>query len=119
MLKPTRSFIGLTWLAVLLLAPAAGRACNVPVFRYALERWAADAYELVVFHREPLTTNQQALVASLLVANGQWLAGLAITLLLLCAVLSFFGIRWLSRRSLALRMEYRAEREPKIVKTQE
>ena len=37
-------------------------ACNVPVFRYALERWPADAYELVVFHREPLTTNQQALL---------------------------------------------------------
>jgi 4-hydroxybenzoate polyprenyltransferase len=55
--------------------------------------------------------------AGMLVANGQWLAGLAITILLLCAVLSFFGIRWLSRRSLAPRMDYRAEREPKSVKT--
>jgi len=30
------------------------RACSVPVFRYALEFWAADAYELTVFHRGPL-----------------------------------------------------------------
>ena len=78
MLKPTRSFIGLTWLAVLLLAPAAGRACNVPVFRYALERWAADAYELVVFHREPLTTNQQALVAALEKTANDLLANLSV-----------------------------------------
>ena len=25
-------------------------ACQVPVFRYALERWPADNYELVVLH---------------------------------------------------------------------
>src|SRR5262249_48348800 len=29
-------------------------ACNVPVFRYALERWPADPYEVIVFHRSPL-----------------------------------------------------------------
>lgn len=34
-------------------------ACNVPVFRYALERWEADPYEMVVFHREPLTPEQK------------------------------------------------------------
>jgi len=32
-----------------LAAPVA--ACQVPVFRYGLERWSADAYELVVFQR--------------------------------------------------------------------
>ncbi len=27
------------------------RACNVPVFRYAMERWAADPYQVVIYHR--------------------------------------------------------------------
>lgn len=30
-------------------------ACNVPVFRYALERWLVDPYEVYVFHRGPLS----------------------------------------------------------------
>ncbi|MFK8113279.1 MAG: hypothetical protein AB8B91_13810 [Rubripirellula sp.] len=29
-------------------------ACNVPVFRYALERWPADKYEVIVLHHEIL-----------------------------------------------------------------
>ena len=48
--------------------------------------------------------------ASMLLANGQYLAGISITLLLLCAVLSFFSIRWLSRRVQAGRIGYRADR---------
>lgn len=35
-------------------------ACSVPVFRYALERWQADPYEVVIFHRGEMTTEQQA-----------------------------------------------------------
>ena len=35
-------------------APAA-RACDVPVFRFALERWRPDVYEAVLFHRGELT----------------------------------------------------------------
>jgi len=50
--------------------------------------------------------------ASLLIANAQYLAGLAITLLLMCAVASFFGIRWLSRGSVLPRVHYREERSP-------
>lgn len=40
-------------LLVVLLATPAGSlwACSVPVFRYALERWANDPYQVVVFHR--------------------------------------------------------------------
>jgi hypothetical protein len=34
---------------------AAALACNIPVFRYALEQWRADPYQVVVFHRGPLT----------------------------------------------------------------
>jgi hypothetical protein len=37
-------------------------ACNVPVFRYALERWNPDAYEVHVFHQGPLTAEQRKLV---------------------------------------------------------
>ena len=40
-------------------------ACQVPVFRYALERWPADPYRVVVEHSEPLTDEQQLLVDSL------------------------------------------------------
>ena len=42
-------------------APAA-RACSIPVFRYALERWAADNYEVFAFHRGPLSPDQQDLI---------------------------------------------------------
>jgi hypothetical protein len=42
-------------LAALVLAPGSARACNIPVFRYALDRWPSDPYRLTVFHRGPLT----------------------------------------------------------------
>jgi len=34
--------------------------CAVPVFRYALERWAPDAYEAVIIRRGPLADNDPA-----------------------------------------------------------
>ena len=37
-------------------------ACNIPVFRYALERWRSDSYEVVVTHANDLTTEQIAFV---------------------------------------------------------
>ncbi len=37
-------------------------ACSVPVFRYALERWAPDSYGVIVFHRGPLSKVHQDLV---------------------------------------------------------
>ncbi len=40
-------------------APAC-RACSIPVFRYALERWPAEPYEAVVLHRGPLGPAEQA-----------------------------------------------------------
>ncbi len=40
-------------------------ACNIPVFRYALERWAPDACEILVFHEHQLTASQQRMVESL------------------------------------------------------
>jgi hypothetical protein len=40
-------------------------ACNVPVFRYALERWHPDPYHVTLFHRGALTEAQRALVRPL------------------------------------------------------
>jgi hypothetical protein len=51
-------------LAVLLSA-AAAPACNVPVFRYALEKWAADPFELTVLHRGRLAPADEALLKDL------------------------------------------------------
>ena len=39
-----------------------GSACSVPVFRYALERWPADVYDVLVFHRGGLPPKDQAVV---------------------------------------------------------
>lgn len=48
-------------LLVLMMAfasrPAAG--CNVPVFRYALERWKPSAYAIHVFHRGDLSAGER------------------------------------------------------------
>ncbi|MCI0458081.1 MAG: hypothetical protein L0Z62_14040 [Gemmataceae bacterium] len=52
-------------LALLLLGAAPAAACNVPVFRYALERWPADPYELILFHRGPLSPADKALADAL------------------------------------------------------
>ena len=37
-------------------------ACSVPVYRYALERWAADPYGVLIYHNGQLTDEQQKLV---------------------------------------------------------
>ena len=52
-------------LGALAILAGSARACNVPVFRYALERWAPDPYDVVVFHRGPLAAKVQALVETL------------------------------------------------------
>ena len=48
-----RRFLPLALLASV-AASAGERTCNIPVFRYALERWAAAPYEVVAFHRGPI-----------------------------------------------------------------
>jgi len=49
-------------------APSA-HACNIPVFRYALERWKSDAYDVIVFHDQPLTTEQTEFLQRLSAAS--------------------------------------------------
>lgn len=37
-------------------------ACNIPVFRYALERWKSDPYEMIVLHDTRLSVEQNLFV---------------------------------------------------------
>jgi len=41
--------------AMTLLIASVAHACQVPVFRFALERWRADVYEVLVLHNGPLS----------------------------------------------------------------
>ncbi len=51
---------------MLVLLATSAYACNIPVFRYALERWKADICELLVFHDGPLDDKAKLLVDSLM-----------------------------------------------------
>ncbi|QDT08454.1 hypothetical protein [Planctomycetes bacterium K23_9] len=42
------------------LLAATAQACNIPVFRYALERWKPDACEILVFFPDQLTKQQES-----------------------------------------------------------
>lgn len=61
-LGPRLTAVGRTFLIVLGIASAA-HACNVPVFRFALERWRPDPYRVTVFHRGTLSNADRALIA--------------------------------------------------------
>ena len=53
-------------ISLLAVASLGATACDVPVFRYALEQWPADYYQVTVFHQgAALSSNQQAVVAAL------------------------------------------------------
>ncbi len=45
--------------ALLIMAAFGASACNVPVFRYALERWPAENYEAFVFHKGAISPIDQ------------------------------------------------------------
>ncbi len=49
----------------LLLAVLPAMACDVPVFRYALERWRPAIYRVLVYHRGSLAAEQQELFKTL------------------------------------------------------
>ena len=59
------------WLAVF---AARARACDVPVFRYALECWPASPYEVVVLHRGSLLAAEQEIVERLRHSAGEKVA---------------------------------------------
>ena len=63
----TRRFLSLSlWLIALQI----GHACSVPVFRYALERWAPDTFQATIFHRGALSPEDATLVRKLAEAQA-------------------------------------------------
>jgi hypothetical protein len=64
-------------LAVLSLL-AVAEACNVPVFRFALERWRSDPYEVVVFHRGPLSDADREVLRPLEEKQDQFSANIVV-----------------------------------------
>ncbi|MEQ9409453.1 MAG: hypothetical protein RIK87_17075 [Fuerstiella sp.] len=66
-------------LCILILAACdAAVACNIPVFRYALERWQADPAKIIVFHKGPLSDAETATVAQLEAASASKLSNIEI-----------------------------------------
>src|SRR5580692_5193622 len=54
-----RNRICVAVLGLIVLAPTSGQACSIPVFRYALERWLPSPYEVLVYHKGPLTQTER------------------------------------------------------------
>src|SRR5438552_1460043 len=50
-------------LPVLLLFAFPSPACNIPVFRFALEYWKPEPYELFILHKGPLPESQRKLAS--------------------------------------------------------
>ena len=49
--------------ALLLIAwSIAAVACNVPVYRFALERWPADNYDVIVYHGGELSSGERSAI---------------------------------------------------------
>lgn len=69
--------VGLVGLALAWVYDSA-LSCTTPVFRYALERWRPSAYQAVVFHQGPLSSNDLATLDLLRTPQTQGLANLAL-----------------------------------------
>jgi len=54
--------LGLLMLTVLVAVAPHARACQTPVFRYALERWPGDYYPLMIYHDKPLSADDKTIV---------------------------------------------------------
>lgn len=52
-------------LLLLVFFGASAVACQVPVFRYALERWTSDKYEIVILHEGPLAAEHRSQIEHL------------------------------------------------------
>ena len=69
---PARCRLGFCCVLIVTAVSAAGfrtaQACQIPVFRYALERWPADYYEVMVVHRGALKQADEQLVETLTAA---------------------------------------------------
>ena len=54
---------------ILLALASTAYACNIPVFRYALERWQPGSCELIVFHQAPLAPKSEKFVRQMELAT--------------------------------------------------
>jgi hypothetical protein len=77
----SRRHIAITSVLGLLLAAAVAHACNVPVFRFALERWRADAYRVTILVEGPLTAADQEVLTQLEEQQEKSLANVQIRVL--------------------------------------
>lgn len=59
------------FVCLVLLGSAIAQACNVPVFRFALERWRPDMYRITMFHRGQLAEADKKFVDSLEEQQGK------------------------------------------------
>jgi len=55
--------------AAIIICSAAAAACNIPVFRFALERWKPDSCEVVVFHKGTMSEDDEKTVGELEAAS--------------------------------------------------
>ncbi|QDT09165.1 hypothetical protein [Planctomycetes bacterium K23_9] len=60
-----RGRIAAAFVAICLIGVSVAHACKVPVFRYALERWQADNYRVVVTSSGPLNEEHQSAIEKL------------------------------------------------------
>lgn len=58
-MAPYRLLFRTSSAAAIALSATIAIACNVPVFRYALERWRPDLCQVIVFHDGDLSTQQE------------------------------------------------------------
>lgn len=58
-------------LIFLCLLVSSASACSVPVFRYALEHWPADPFQVTIFHRGALSDEQHAMIPADKLANAK------------------------------------------------
>jgi len=57
-------------LSICVMSGSVSLACNIPVFRYALERWQPDSCEMILFHHGPLDREQQQWLTQLKKEQG-------------------------------------------------
>ena len=55
--------------AAMVICSAVAAACNIPVFRFALERWKPDSCEVIVFHKGTMTADDEDTVDDLETAS--------------------------------------------------
>ena len=63
--EPVPTAICLLVAGISAFVASSATACDVPVFRYVLERFGTDPQELVIFHRGPLPTDMKQSVAAI------------------------------------------------------